>query len=63
MVLMEALVLQKKTLLLILVKQAKFCLSLYYNGDNTYLFVNGTKIFNFESDNKNVNFPNPVLLR
>ena len=41
----------------------KFCLSLHYNGDNSDLFVNGTKIFKFESDNKNVNFPNPLLLR
>ena len=23
----------------------KFCLSLHYNGENSYLFVNGTKIF------------------
>ena len=22
----------------------KFCLSLHYNGDNSYLFVNGTEI-------------------
>ena len=41
----------------------KFCLSLHYNGDNSDLFVNGTKIFKFESDNKTVNFPNPLLLR
>ena len=25
----------------------KFCLSLHYNGDNSYLFVNGTKICKF----------------
>ena len=41
----------------------KFCLSLHYNGDKSDLFVNGTKIFKFESDNKTVNFPNPLLLR
>ena len=26
---------------------AKFCLSLYYNGANSYLFVNGTEIHKF----------------
>ena len=67
--LMKALVYQRKTLVLSLVKQtqsfvkwlqrdsAKFCLSLYYNADNSYLFVNGKEIFKFKADNKNVNFP------
>ena len=27
----------------------KLCLSLHYNGDNTYLFVNGTKIHKFKA--------------
>ena len=35
----------------------KFCLSLHYNVDNSYLFVNGKEIFKFKADNKNVNFP------
>ena len=26
----------------------KFCFSLHYNGANSYLFVNGTKIIKFE---------------
>ena len=26
----------------------KFCLSLHYNGDNSYLFVNGTEIYKFQ---------------
>ena len=30
-------------------------MSLYYNADNSYLFVNGRKIFKFKADNKNVN--------
>ena len=34
---------------------ANFCLSLPYNGDNSYLFVNG-KEHNFGADNKNVSF-------
>ena len=35
----------------------RFCLSLHYNGDNSYLFVNGKEIFKFKADDKNVNFP------
>ena len=27
----------------------KFCLSLHYNGDNSYLFVNGTEIRKFKA--------------
>ena len=34
----------------------KFCLSLHYNADNAYLFVNGKWIFKFKVDTKNVNF-------
>ena len=26
----------------------KFCLSLHYNGENNYLFVNGTKLINLQ---------------
>ena len=28
-------------------ENTKFCLSLYYNGKNSYLFVNGTEISKF----------------
>ena len=35
----------------------KFCSSLHYNADNSYLFVNGKEIFKFKTDNKKVNFP------
>ena len=34
----------------------KFCLSLHYNADNSYLIVNGKGIFKFKADNENVNF-------
>ena len=27
----------------------KFCLSLHYNGVNSYLFVNGTEIYKFKA--------------
>ena len=30
-------------------KNIKFCLSLHYNGENSYLFVNGTEIYKFKA--------------
>ena len=30
-------------------KNTKFFLSLHYNGENSYLFVNGTKIIKFKA--------------
>ena len=30
-----------------------FCLSLYYNDDNSCLFVNGEEVFNFKANSKN----------
>ena len=43
---MEPLDNQKKNLVLILLKQAK--LSLQYNADNSYLFVNGREMLTFQ---------------
>ena len=40
----------------------KLCLSLHYNANNSYLFVNGKEIFKFKADNKNVNFPTQFCL-
>ena len=40
----------------------KFCLSLLYNADNSYLFVNRKETFKFKADNKNVNFPTQFCL-
>ena len=37
-------------------------MSLYYNADNSYFFVNGSKIFRFKADNKNVNFSTQYCL-
>ena len=31
------------------VKRKLFCLSLHYNGANSYLFVNGTEIYKFKA--------------
>ena len=39
----------------------KFCLSLHYNADHSYLFVNGKQIFNLKLT-KNVNFPTQFCL-
>ena len=39
----------------------KFCLSLYYNGANSYLFGNGTEVIKFKAkDSENV--ANPLCL-
>ena len=29
--------------------KTRFCLSLHYNGDNSYLFVNGSEIYKFKA--------------
>ena len=38
------------------------CLSLHYNHDNSYLFVNGKEIFKFKANNGNVNIPTQFCL-
>ena len=40
----------------------KFYLSLHYDTDNSYLFVNEKEIFKFKSDNKIVNLPTQFCL-
>ena len=32
----------------------KFCLSLHYNGTNSYLFVNGTEIYKFKAKDSEI---------
>ena len=32
----------------------KFCLSLHYNGTNSYLFVNGTEIYKFKAKDSKI---------
>ena len=39
----------------------KFCLSLHYNKENSYLFVNGTKIIKFKSKDPEI-LPYPLCL-
>ena len=36
------------------VTRKKFCLSLHYNGANSYLFVNGTKICKFKAKDSEI---------
>ena len=63
LVLMEALVHQKKKFGINFTKaNTKFCLSLHYNADNSYLFANGKEIFEFKVDNKDVIFPTQFCL-
>ena len=55
MVLTEVLDHQKKRFSINFTKaDTKFCLSLHYNADNSYLFVNEKETFKFKADNKNV---------
>ena len=37
-------------------------MSLLYDADNSYLFVNGKEVFKFKADNKNANFPTQFCL-
>ena len=36
------------------VTKKKFCLSLYYNGTNSYLFVHGTEIYKFKAKDSEI---------
>ena len=40
----------------------KFCLSLHYNGDNSYLFVNGTEIHKFKAKDTEI-VTSPLCLK
>ena len=42
--------------------KTKFCLRLYSNVDNSFLYVNGKEIYKLKVDNKNVNFPTKFCL-
>ena len=36
------------------ITKQKFCLSLHYNGANSYLFVNGTEIYKFKAKDSEI---------
>ena len=44
-----------------IVTRKKFCISLHYNGDNSYLFVNGTEIIKFKAKDSEI-VVNPLCL-
>ena len=48
---------KKKFSIIFTKANTKFCFSLHFNADNSYLFVNGKEISKFKTNNKNVNFP------
>ena len=37
-----------------IVTNIKFCLTLHYNGANSYLFVNGTEIYKFKAKDSEI---------
>ena len=43
------------------VTRKKFCLSLHYNGANSYLFVNGTENYKFKAKDSEI-VPSPLCL-
>ena len=53
---------RKKTDIHFTKPKTKFCSSLHYNVDNSYLFVNGKEIYKFKASNKNNNFPSQFCL-
>ena len=44
------------------VTKTKVCLSLHYNGSNSYLFVNGTDIYKFKAKDSEI-VAAPLCLR
>ena len=44
-----------------IVTKKKFCLSLHYNGANSYLFVNGIEIYKFKAKDSEI-VPSPLYL-
>ena len=42
--------------------KTRLCLNLHYNGDNSYLFVNGKEIIKFKAKDSKI-VANPIFLR
>ena len=45
---------EKMYLINVIKKNTKFCLSLHFNGANSYLFVNGTEIIKFKAKDSEI---------
>ena len=43
------------------ITKKKLCLSLHYNGGNSYLFVNGTELIKFKEEDSEI-VPSPLCL-
>ena len=54
---MELHLLQKKYSINFTENNKKFCLSLHYNGANSYIFVNGVEVYKFAKDSEIVATP------
>ena len=52
---------EKKYSINFIATRKKFCLSLHYNGANSYLFVNGTEIIKFKAKDSEI-VANPLCL-
>ena len=50
----HTLIAERMYLINVTVPKKKFCLSLHYNGANSYLFINGTEIWKFEAKDSKV---------
>ena len=53
---------EKMYLINFTVTKKKFCLSLHYNGANSYLFVNGTEIYKVKAKDSEI-VASPLCLR
>ena len=42
--------------------EKKFCFSLHCNGDNSYLFVNGTEVMTFKAKDSEILVTTPLCL-
>ena len=53
---------EKRYSINITITKKKFCLSLHYNGANSYLFVNGTEIYKFKAKDSKI-VPSSLCLK
>ena len=59
---LENMLAAEKNLINFTVSNKKFCLSLHYNGANSYLLVNGTEIYKFKAKDSEIVARRPLCL-
>ena len=59
---LENMLTAEKNLINFTVSNKKFCLSLHYNGANSYLLVNGTEIYKFKAKDSEIVARRPLCL-